>query len=190
MDTFLGSLVQSRCGEGGTLQTSNTGMGLQCLSHAGPAPRSQNVCPPCPHCSGSRLLCLELSEAGPGLYVPPRSKLLRFRHSGSPQRRKVVWACVLCPSQVWEAQVMRCLVSAVAVTYHLSRPCWRIPGRGEPGGLQSMGSHRVGHDWSDLAAVPAAWFSGGTTSAPSQVDDCPEPQEVLVSKEACLLFGR
>ena len=29
---------------------------------------------------------------------------------------------------------------------------WRIPGMGEPGGLPSMGSHRVGHDWSDLAA--------------------------------------
>ena len=27
---------------------------------------------------------------------------------------------------------------------------WRIPGTGEPGGLPSMGSHRVGHDWSDL----------------------------------------
>ena len=30
---------------------------------------------------------------------------------------------------------------------------WRIPGAGEPDGLPSMGSHRVGHDWSDLAAV-------------------------------------
>ena len=29
---------------------------------------------------------------------------------------------------------------------------WRIPGTGEPGGLPSMESHRVGHDWSDLAA--------------------------------------
>ena len=33
---------------------------------------------------------------------------------------------------------------------------WRIPGLGEPGGLPSMGSHRVGHDWSDLAAAAAA----------------------------------
>ena len=33
---------------------------------------------------------------------------------------------------------------------------WRIPGMGEPGGLPSMGSHRVGHDWSDLAAAAAA----------------------------------
>ena len=30
---------------------------------------------------------------------------------------------------------------------------WRIPGMGEPGGLLSMGSHRVGHHWSDLAAA-------------------------------------
>ena len=33
---------------------------------------------------------------------------------------------------------------------------WRIPGTGEPGGLLSMGSHRVGHDWSYLAAAAAA----------------------------------
>ena len=32
---------------------------------------------------------------------------------------------------------------------------WRIPGTGEPGGLLSMGSHRVQHDWSDLAAAAA-----------------------------------
>ena len=31
---------------------------------------------------------------------------------------------------------------------------WRIPGTGEPGGLPSVGLHRVGHDWSDLAAAP------------------------------------
>ena len=32
---------------------------------------------------------------------------------------------------------------------------WRIPGTGEPGGLPSMGLHRVGHDCSDLAATAA-----------------------------------
>ena len=35
---------------------------------------------------------------------------------------------------------------------HSSVLAWRIPGTGEPAGLPSMGSHRVGHDWSDLAA--------------------------------------
>ena len=39
---------------------------------------------------------------------------------------------------------------------HSSVLAWRIPGTGEPGGLLSMGSHRVRHDWSDLAAAGAA----------------------------------
>ena len=95
--------------------------------------------------------------AGPGLPAPPRSKPLRFRHSGSPQRRRLGWACILCPSQVRAAQVMSCLATAVAANYRL----------------------------------PTARFSGCTTGAPSQADvDCPEPQEVLVSKEACLQFCR
>ena len=38
---------------------------------------------------------------------------------------------------------------------HSTVLAWRIPGTGQPGGLPSMGSHRVGHDWSDLAAVAA-----------------------------------
>ena len=120
-------------------------------------PHSQHMCPPWPHCSGSRLLHRELSEAGPGLHAPSRSNLLRFRHSGSPYRCRLSWACVLCPSQVRAAQVMRCLASTIAATY----------------------------------CLPAARLSGCTTGAPSQADvDCPEPQEVLVSKEACLQFGR
>ena len=36
---------------------------------------------------------------------------------------------------------------------HSSVLAWRIPGMGEPGWLLSMGSHRVGHDWSNLAAA-------------------------------------
>ena len=36
---------------------------------------------------------------------------------------------------------------------HSSVLAWRIPGTGEPGGLASMGLHRVGHDWSGLAAA-------------------------------------
>ena len=35
---------------------------------------------------------------------------------------------------------------------HSSTLAWKISGTGEPGGLQSMGLHRVGHDRSDLAA--------------------------------------
>ena len=39
---------------------------------------------------------------------------------------------------------------------HSSVLTWRIPGTGEPGGLPSMGSHRVRHDWGNLAAAAAA----------------------------------
>ena len=40
----------------------------------------------------------------------------------------------------------------------------RIPGMGEPGGLPSMGSHRIRYEWSDLAAAAAAvwWRRQGT----------------------------
>ena len=38
---------------------------------------------------------------------------------------------------------------------HSSVLAWRIPGKGEPGGLPSMGLHRVGHDWSNLAVAAA-----------------------------------
>ena len=97
------------------LQTNNTGVCLQYLSHTRPVASrlSWCVCPPCPHCSGSRLLHREPSAASPGLLAPPRSKPLRFRHSGSPQRHRLGWACILYPSQVRAAQVMRCLVSTM-----------------------------------------------------------------------------
>ena len=94
------------------------------------------------HCSGSRLLCRELSEAGPGLRALSRSKPLRFRFSGTPQRRRLGWACVLCPSQVRAAQVARCLASAVT---------------------PRLGVHLI------ACPFPAAWFSGCTMGVPSQV---------------------
>ena len=40
-----------------------------------------------------------------------------------------------------------------ALATHSSVLAWRIPGTAEPGGLPSLGSHRVGCDWSDLAAA-------------------------------------
>ena len=41
---------------------------------------------------------------------------------------------------------------------HSSILAWRIPGTEEPGGLLSMGSHRVRHDWSDSAAAAATYL--------------------------------
>ena len=45
--------------------------------------------------------------------------------------------------------------NAIEMATHSSVLPWRIPGMAEPGGLPSMGSHRVGHDWSDLEAAAA-----------------------------------
>ena len=68
----------------------------------------------------------ELSKVGPGLRALPRSKLLRFRFSGTPQRHRLGWTCVLCPSQIRAAQVTRCLVSTLSqlgnVSYHCLHP--------------------------------------------------------------------
>ena len=44
---------------------------------------------------------------------------------------------------------------------HSSVLTWRIPGTAEPGGLLSMGLHRVGHDWSDLAVASIHWSFPG-----------------------------
>ena len=45
-----------------------------------------------------------------------------------------------------------------AMATHSSILAWKIPWTEEPGGLQSMGLQRVGHDWSNLAAAAAAVF--------------------------------
>ena len=58
----------------------------------------------------------------------------------------------------WRTQVDFNLVVALtekAMAPYSSTPAWKIPWMEEPGGLPSMGSHRVGHDWSDLAAAAA-----------------------------------
>ena len=115
--TYLGSLVQLCCGEGGTLQTNITGVCgecLQCSRCTGFAPCSWCVCFRGLHFSGSRLLFWELSEAGPGWCAHPRSKSLRFRFLGTPQRHRLSWACILCPSHVQAAQATRCLASTLS----------------------------------------------------------------------------
>ena len=139
--TFLGSLVQSCCGEGGMLQTNHWHVLAVSQPHWA-CPRSWRVHPPCPHSSGSRLLHWEPSKAGPGLHAPLRSKPLRFRHSGSPQRRRIYWACVLCPSQVQTAQVTRCLASSLS---------------------QDGAMHLI------TSLVPATLFPGCAAGVPSQV---------------------
>ena len=79
-------------GEGGTLQTNITGMCgecSQCMDHTGFAP-AHGMCAflvytaQAPGCSAG-----ELSKAGPVFHALPRSKLLRFRFSGTPQRHRL-----------------------------------------------------------------------------------------------------
>ena len=125
MVTYLGSLFQSCCGEGGTLQTNIIGVCgecSQCFSCTVAPTHGMCAFPvytaQAPGCSAG-----ELSKVGPGLRALSRSKLLRFRFLGTPQRHRLSWACVLCPSQVQAAQVTRCLASTVAATYRLPRPC-------------------------------------------------------------------
>ena len=96
-------------------------------------PLSQHVCFRSLHCWGSRLLCQKLSEMGLGLHALPRSKPFRFSFSGTPQRHRLGWACILCPSHVQEAQLTKCLASALSPggAVHLITspiPATRFPG--------------------------------------------------------------
>ena len=50
---------------------------------------------------------------------------------------------------------------------HSSVLAWKIPGTEEPGGLPSMGSHRDGHDRSDIAAAAAETDAGNLLSGSS-----------------------
>ena len=103
---FSGSLVQLCCGERGTLRANFPGMCSQWFRHTAFA-RAHGV-------GAFPVYTAQAPGCSAGLHALPRSKPLRFRFSGAPQRRRLGWACVLCPSQVRAAQVTRCLVGAVA----------------------------------------------------------------------------
>ena len=128
MVTYLGSVVQC-CGEAGTLQTSIIvvcGECSQCLSHTGFV-SAHSVCAfPVYTAQASGCSAVELSKVGPGLHALPRSKPLRFRFSGIPQRCRLSWACVLCPSEVRAAQGDQLLgehtLPRCSASYHLPGP--------------------------------------------------------------------
>ena len=99
------------------------------------------------------LLWLSVEKA----MAPP----LQYSCLENPMDGGAWWAAVhgVARSRTWLSDVtlffhFHALEKEMAV--HSSVLAWRIPGMGEPGGLTSMGSHRVGHDWTDLAAVAAA----------------------------------
>ena len=68
------------------------------------------------------------------------------------------------------------------IATHSSVLAWRIPGTGEPGGLLSMGSHRVGHDWCDLAAAVAAavfiWGFPGSSADKEPACNAGDPSSI------------
>ena len=76
---------------------------------------------------------------------------------------------------------------------HSSVPAWWIPGMGEPGGLPSLGSHRVGHDWSNLAPA-AAYVTLAVTYSVSYVMPEIKGSGILIygwnwAQPASYLFG-
>ena len=94
-------------------------------------------------------------QPGEGNGIP-----LQYSCLENPMNRRAWWAAVHGVAKSWTR------LSDFTFTFHFhalekemathsSVLAWRIPGTGEPGGLPSMGLHRVGHDWSNLAAAAA-----------------------------------
>ena len=83
---------------------------------------------------------------------------LQYSYLENPMDGGVWWAAVhgVTKSRTWLSDFtftfhFHALEKEMAT--HSSVLAWRIPGMEEPGGLLSMGLHRVRHDWSDLAAA-------------------------------------
>ena len=102
--------------------------------------------------NGSRFLGCCVVLYGEGIGNP-----LQYSCLENPEYRGAWWAAVHRVAQSWtwlKRLSMRALEKKLAT--HSSILTWRIPGTEEPGGLLSMGSHRVGYKWSNLAAAAAA----------------------------------
>ena len=156
MDTFLGSLVQSCFGEGGTLQTNNTDVCSQCLRHTRFAP-THGVCAFFVY-TAQALGCSArncLSPALGSMHFPGLSC------SGSGTQVFLKGADLVGPAFV------------------------PFPGLSSSGD-QVFGKHSRCH-----LSPPPFLPLGFLSAQPSQADvNHPESQEVLVSNETCLQFGR
>ena len=78
---------------------------------------------------------------------PANEKMLNITHQGNANWNHDEISPHTCQNSYYQKDK--------ELATHSSVLAWRIPGTGKPGGLPSMGSHRVGHHWSDLAV--AAW---------------------------------
>ena len=99
------------------------------------------------------------------------------------------WAAVhgVAKSQTWLSDLtftfhFHALEKEMAT--HSSVLAWRIPRMGDPGGLPSLGSHRVRHDWRDLAAAAAVYISSVQFSH-SVVSDSLRPHGLQHSRLPC-----
>ena len=101
------------------------------------------------------VLWLSTGPIGEGNGTP-----LQYSCLENPMDRAAWWATVHGVAKSWAR------LSDFTLTFHFhalekemathsSVLAWRIPGMGEPGGLPSAGSHRVWHNWGDLAAAAA-----------------------------------
>ena len=107
----------------------------------------------------------------PGSGISPgggHSNPLQYSCLENPMDREAWWATVCGVTKNWTW--LRTWLSDFPFTFHLhvlekemathsSVLAWRIPGTREPGGLSSVGLHRVRHDWSDLAAAAAETYT-------------------------------
>ena len=73
---------------------------------------------------------------------------------------------------------------------HSSVLAWRIPGMGEPGGLPSLGSHRIGHNWSDLAAYNTSNIKSLLFLSHWVTSDCAIPSTVHYQAPLSIGFPR
>ena len=106
---------------------------------------------------------------------------LQYSCLENPMDRGAWWAAVhgVTKNQTWLSDfpfTFHFHASEKEMATHSSVLAWRIPGTGEPGGLPSMGLHRVGHDWSDLVVVVVVY-----SAKHKSVE-----KTVIAAKKACL----
>ena len=92
----------------------------------------------------------------------PTPVLLPGKSHGPYQRSLVGCSPWVAKSRIWLNDftfTFRFHAVEKEMATHSSVLAWRIPGMGEPGRLPSMGLHRVGHDWSDLAIFHCIYVS-------------------------------
>ena len=96
----------------------------------------------------------------------------------------ISWGIFLSP--LYESNFSNCLwirrPMENKMATHSSVLAWRIPGTGGPGGLPSMGSHRVGHDWSDLGVftTSATWEAHSRNMQAMSIDRGMDKEDVYI----------